>query len=113
MIAATDFNFNQAAFTCQQDQTNKVCIGNNYFDLKSTIKVTVSGHASACCYNLSIGAQTELFAPGGEIKLVYQYNTGAYGMNATYKSTWTVFVDGQASASCTLAEWPSTTITCT
>jgi hypothetical protein len=108
MIAKTDLRFDQASLMCPGNATTGDCTyGSNY---QITPVVTVTGTPRDCCYHLSFGTLAHSLVAGTNsmVKLVYNFNQDAVGINYTYESTWTVFVDDVASMHCTLGKWVAT-----
>jgi hypothetical protein len=113
LIKSTDLKFDQATLMCPSDVSTGDCTYGSNFPI--TPAITITGSPQKCCYNLGLGtiSHSLVYGTNSMVKLVYRIDSNtAVGINYTYQSTWTVFVDDQASASCTLAEWPSTTIAC-
>lgn len=118
MIKANDITFDQATLMCTSAQTPADCNYGSNFSLKdgaTAMVITVSGIARDCCYEFDLSKMNHSLAVGGKIFLVYRFQTDGsiIGMNYTNGAVWEAYVDGELSASCTLAPWPATTTTCT
>lgn len=108
IIQKTDLRFDQATLKCPGNVSTGDCTYGSSVTFTPT--VTVTGTARACCYDLSFGtvAKSLVYGTNGELLIVYNFNQNAVGINYTYESTWTVFVDGVESMHCTLGEWSAT-----
>jgi hypothetical protein len=108
IIQKTDLKFDQAALICPSNVSTGDCTYGSSVQFTPTI--TVSGTARDCCYDISLGtvAKSLVDGTGGMLKLVYRIDQNGIGINYTYESTWTVFVDGVASMQCTLGAWSAT-----
>jgi len=108
IIQKTDLKFDQAALICPSNVSTGDCTYGS--SVQFTPSINVTGTARDCCYDISLGtvAKSLVDGTGGMVKLVYRIDQNGVGINYTYESTWTVFVDGVASMQCTLGEWSAT-----
>jgi hypothetical protein len=108
MIAKTDLKFDDARLICPSNVSTGDCTYGASYQLTPT--TTVTGTARDCCYYVSLGAVAHSLVAGTQsmIKIVYNFNQDAVGINYTYESTWTVYIDGAAAMHCTLGEWVAT-----
>lgn len=123
MIKTTDIPLSsggQFALICPSDSSSGDCSYGSYYnllDLKA-VSIDVTGIPSACCYEFTFAdiSHSLVYGTNAMIKIVYQFDQKGVGINYTYDSVWTVYVDGQRGPSCTLAEWSpsakSSSITC-
>ncbi len=117
MILTTDITFNQAALICPSTPTPDDCKYGQYYgftDAATGMTVSVTGTAMNACYVIDLSKVNHSLAPGGIIKIVYQFSqsSSVVGFNYTHGPIWSALISGQTAASCTLGDWPSTTVTC-
>lgn len=123
MIKTTDIPLSsggQFALICPSDASTGDCAYGSYYnliDLKA-VSIGVTGIPSACCYEFTFTdiPHSLVYGTNAMIKIVYQFDQKGVGINYTYESIWTVYVDDQPGPHCTMAEWSpsasSSSITC-